>query len=293
MRLFILIVCIAGFLSNTTQAQLIDSSTLLQDIKTLSSDAFEGRRPGSRGHELANAYIEERFKKAGLKKYNNTYQHSFTINDSIQGRNIIGYIAGKTNNCIVISAHYDHLGIRKDKIYNGADDNASGAAALMAFAEYFGQQKEQPYYTLIFAAFDAEETGLRGAKAFVNTPPVALSSILLNINMDMISRNDKNELYACGTYHYPQLKKYITSQNNFIVLKTGHDIPGTGINDWTNQSDQGAFHQKKIPFIYFGVEDHPDYHTANDKFENIQPRFYYNASLTILEIVKSVVASAM
>ena len=187
---------------------------------------------------------------------------------------------------IVVTAHYDHVGVIDNQIHNGADDNASGTAALFALAEYFN--KNRPLNSIIFAALDAEESGLRGARRFVAEPPVKKESILLNANMDMISRNQAGELYAAGAYHYPFLKKYLedAAKNAPIKLRLGHDRPEQGSDDWTNQSDHGAFHQAKIPFIYFGVEDHKDYHRPTDDFENIDQKFYVGAVETILDALK-------
>ncbi|HEX8638356.1 MAG TPA: M20/M25/M40 family metallo-hydrolase, partial [Pyrinomonadaceae bacterium] len=185
------------------------------------------------------------------------------------------------------TAHYDHVGIQKGEIYNGADDDASGTAALFALAEYFNKNK--PAHTIIFAAFDGEESGLRGSRAFVAAPPVKKEQIALNVNMDMVSRNDKNELYASGTYHYPAFKPMLeqVAKKAKIKLLLGHDRPEQGPNDWTNQSDHGSFHAAKIPFVYFGVEDHKDYHKPTDDFVNINQEFYVRAVETILEAVKS------
>ncbi|RZK68728.1 MAG: M28 family peptidase, partial [Pedobacter sp.] len=142
---------------------------------------------------------------------------------------------------------------------------------------------------IIFAAFDAEEMGLQGAKAFVAKPPVALAAIKLNINMDMIAHNDKGELYACGTFKYPELKKYFVFNNPDIKVLFGHDDPKLGRSeDWTNQSDQGAFNAKNIPFLYFGVEDHKDYHKASDEYANINKTFYVNAVNAILDITNNI-----
>ncbi|MFC6100581.1 M28 family peptidase [Olivibacter domesticus] len=267
-------------------------TTLLNDIKTLSSDNYEGRKTGTAGAEKARAYITERFTKLGIKPFpdqsNYLQPFMFQAKDSKQftGQNVLGYIPGKLKECIVISAHYDHLGTEGNKIYNGADDNASGVAALLHFAEYFS--KNPPNFTLIFAAFDAEEMGLKGAKAFVDAPPVALHQIKLNINMDMIAHNDKNELYACGTFTHPELKKYIITDHESIKITLGHDDPKTGHDDWTNQSDQGAFNAKNIPFIYFGVEDHKDYHQPTDDFENINQDFFVGATKAILAVIKNI-----
>ncbi|RFS23378.1 peptidase M20 [Chitinophaga silvatica] len=273
----------------------IDSSALMKDVQKLSSDQFEGRKTGTKGSRLAQFYIIDRFKQIGIKPFNGTFEYPFFFQKDdrrIMGTNIYGYIPGQLNSVIVITAHYDHLGIRnngesKDSIYNGADDNASGIGGLLALAKYFKQHP--PRYTMIFAALDAEEAGLEGSKAFLKSPPVPIEQMRLNINMDMIAHNDKNELYVCGTYQFPDLKKYVAqvADRSSVKLIAGHDNPSQGHDDWTNQSDQYEFFQQKIPFLYFGVEDHPDYHHASDEFNTINPSFYYNAVQTILDAVKT------
>ena len=269
------------------------STQLLKDVETLASDAYEGRKTGTKGAEMARTYLTGRLKEIGLKPYpgKNTYESSFEIKGrngaaAIEGKNLIAYIPGKSENVIVISAHYDHIGIIKDEVYNGADDNASGVAGLLQFAKYFAKNK--PNNTLIFAIFDAEEMGLQGAKAFVANPPVALDKIKLNINMDMISHNDKGELYAVGTFKYPELKPFFITSNPKIKVLFGHDDPKLGRDDWTNQSDQGAFNAKNIPFLYFGVEDHKDYHKATDEYQNINKTFFIDAANAIQEIIVNI-----
>lgn len=262
---------------------------LLKDVETLSSDKYEGRKTGTRGAELARSYISERFKAIGLKSYGTSYESSFSFKSKdsrVNGKNMTGYIQGKTDNVIVISAHYDHLGIVNNEVYNGADDNASGVAGLLYLAEYFA--KNPPNHTLVFVAFDAEEMGLQGAKAFVAKPPVALDRIRLNINMDMISHNDKGELYACGTFKYPELKKFFVTDSASPRVLFGHDDPKQGHDDWTNQSDQGAFNARDIPFLYFGVEDHKDYHKASDEYQNINSDFFKAAVNAIRDITRNI-----
>jgi Zn-dependent M28 family amino/carboxypeptidase len=121
----------------------------------------------------------------------------------------------------------------------------------------------------------------------VAAPPVPLEAIALNLNMDMISRNDQNELYAVGTHHYPFLKPYVerVAARSNIKLLMGHDSGAVRSEDWTNASDHGPFHARGIPFLYFGVEDHEDYHQPSDEFARIQPEFYHRAVETILEMV--------
>lgn len=275
-------------LSITVSAQ--DKTKLLSDIKILSSAEFEGRKTGTPGNQKAAEFIVTRFKEIGLSSYASDFRHPFTFNnrqgEAKDGVNLIGYIKGKTARAIVISAHYDHLGTSNGQLYYGADDNASGVAALLALAEYF--KKNPPENTLLFIAFDAEESGLRGASAFVKEPAIPKAQIALNVNMDMIAHNDKGELYASGTYKHPFIKQIIqgADQNSGIKLLFGHDLPNTGIEDWTMQSDQGPFAKENIPFVYFGVEDHKDYHKPTDTFENINPEFYYGAAKVILESLK-------
>jgi len=285
-RLFLLL----GLLISTEVfAQSIDRKRLLSDLETLSSDRFEGRKTGTPGNRLAADYIISRFKEAGLQSYNAEYKHHFNFKNSkgevTNGTNLISYIGGKADDVIILSAHYDHIGMKGTDIFNGADDNASGVSALLAIAKYFS--KEKPENTLVFIAFDAEEMGLQGAKAYLSSPVPLKSKIKLNVNLDMVSRNDRDELYASGTYHYPLLKEIILDADNKTGIKIlfGHDIPQSGKDDWTFQSDHGVFAKEKIPFIYFGVEDHTGYHNQSDKFSNINPDFFYSASNAILRSV--------
>lgn len=265
-------------------------SQLLKDVEILSSDTYQGRKTATEGAEMARTYLDKRFKEIGIKPFSGGYEQTFTFktgnNAEVNGKNMVGYIQGKSDQVIVVSAHYDHIGVINNEIFNGADDNASGVAGLLKIAAYFAKNK--PNNTIIFASFDAEEMGLQGAKAFVAKPPVALEKIKLNVNMDMISHNDKGELYACGTFKYPELKKYFTITSPDIKVLFGHDDPKLGHDDWTNQSDQGAFNAKNIPFIYFGVEDHKDYHKATDEYQNINKVFFTNAANAITEIVNNI-----
>jgi Zn-dependent M28 family amino/carboxypeptidase len=283
--LIFLISCQTVKSSNTQKTTL----QLLNDTKTLSTDAYQGRKTGTKGAAMARTYIKNRIRSLGLKSFPqlSNYEQQFTAvekdGNKVIGKNIIAYIPGATDNVIVLSAHYDHLGVINGEIYNGADDNASGVAGLLKVAAYYS--KTQPNNTLVFAFFDAGELGWQGSATFVNHPPVGLNKIILDLNMDMISHNDKGQLYASGTFRHPQLKAYLTHSNPALKIMLGHDNPSLGVDDWTNQSDQGAFNSKGIPFIYFGVEDHKDYHKPTDKYENINKDFFVNAANAILEIV--------
>ena len=282
--------------NNYISAQhLINKDSLLTHVQELASDKYEGREVESTGNALARAYILQRFQDIGLKSFDSSYIHPFKFysrftRKTYQGKNLIGYIPGykDADHFIVLSAHYDHVGIKKRKIYNGADDNASGVGTLIEIARYLTQHPLP--YSVIIAAFDAEEIGLRGADAFVEAPPVELNDILLNINMDMISRNKNNEIYICGTAYTPFLRSPLDSLAREAPIKVsfGHEAPeSTGADDWTHASDHGMFHRNEIPFLYFGVEDHEDYHKPTDDFEKIMPDFYHKVSEFILQCLNT------
>ena len=270
----------------------IDEEQQILHLKHLSSEQFEGRATGHKGGLLARDYIAKEFKAIGLLPYNDSYTQSFKFNgkshhkspNTTMAHNVLGLIRGtkKSNKFIVIGAHYDHLGVINGKVYNGADDNASGTAALFSLAKYF--VANPPKHTIIFAAWDAEELGLQGARHFLNEFNLPKENIVVNINIDMIGRNKDNELYICGTNHYKFLKKIIHDKVHSDVIKVryGHD-GADNKDDWTFASDHGPFHQKGIPFLYFGVEDHPDYHKETDEFESIQQAFYLEATKIVLQ----------
>lgn len=273
-------------------AQKIDGAQLLEDLKYLSSEALEGRKPLTEGSMKARELVKNRFLDLGLKSQYEDYTQYFDFTNRRDGKvyenaaNIVGFIPGtESEKLIVVIAHYDHLGRQGDKIFYGADDNASGTAAVLAYASYFSEN--QPRHSMLFVALDAEEMGHQGAKALVADFPFPLAQVAVVINMDMISRNDKQELYAAGTYHYPQLKPALekAAKGKDPKLLFGHDSPDLGRDDWTLASDHAQFHLKDVPFIYFGVEDHDAYHTPNDTFENIDQEFYVKAANLILESI--------
>lgn len=265
----------------------LDSASLMNDLAYISSPALEGREAGTAGNATARSYIVGRFDSLGLNKPDTSYLQSFPLRSGVTGKNVIGIISGTDwpDQYYVLSAHYDHLGKKNGQIYAGADDNASGSACLLALARYFKQHP--PKHSFIIAAFDAEEKGLVGSRYFAEHPVVGITKILLNVNMDMVSRNDNNEIYACGTFPYPFLKKYVDSAQakTQVQIKFGHDNPSQGSQDWTSQSDHYPFHLKHIPFLYFGVEDHPDYHQPGDTFNKINKGFYYRVCNMITETV--------
>ena len=270
---------------------VLDSARLIANISALAADSMEGRRLGTAGGARARAFLIRELARSGIAPARDSFPVSFSVRSrtgpAITGVNLIGTIRGTkhADRCIVVSAHYDHLGVRNGVIYAGADDNASGTAAVLAIAQWFA--RHPPENTMIFALFDGEEEGLLGSKAFVGSPPVPLARIVANVNLDMVSRNVNGEIYASGAAPYPVMKPLLDSIARAapVTLLLGHDT-GLGESNWIEQSDQGAFASRKIPFVYFGVEDHPDYHKPGDRVEHIQPGFYYRCVRTIAEFVR-------
>jgi hypothetical protein len=271
----------------------IDGDRLLEDLGILAHDSMEGRRTGTPGIERARRFLSRAMDERGLGLVDGQRTRSFEFvgrqdGASYQGVNFHALVPGTAHpdRFIVISAHYDHLGIQNGDIFNGADDNASGTAAILALAEWFS--RNLPRHSLLFVAFDAEEMGLQGARGFIQDPPVPLDRIVMNVNLDMVSRSEAGELYAVGTYHYPFLGPLVEEVGaaSSISLLTGHDRPDLPPGeDWTMASDHGPFHQAGIPFLYFGVEDHPGYHAPSDVVEDITPGFYLEAVETILDFI--------
>jgi hypothetical protein len=272
----------------------LDSARLLGDLSALAADSMEGRRIGTPGGARARAFLLRAFVQAGLAPVTGGFASPFSATGRggavLNGVNVVGMLRGTRHpdRCVVVSAHYDHLGIGRpvngDSVYNGADDNASGTAGVLSLARWF--RAHLPENCIVFALFDGEEAGDLGSNAFVEHPPVPLAEIIANVNLDMVSRNVNGELYAAGAAPYPVMKPLLDSVAALapVALRLGHDT-GRGQDNWTGQSDQESFHAKQIPFVYFGVEDHADYHKPSDEFARIQPGFYYHAVQTVAEFV--------
>ena len=275
----------------------IDSERLMQTVTTLADAKFEGRAAGSPGGIAARAYVLERFKSIGLHPVAGAHVFPFTFTrksvtsgEQGAGANVLAMCVGKdlTLPMFVVSAHYDHLGVRDGATYHGADDNASGVAVMLEAAAYCA--KNPMRRSIVFAAFDAEEGGLNGARVFVSDGPIPRERIGLNINLDMVSRSEKREIFIAGTYHTPALKAPLemVAKRAPIAVLFGHDRPvaiAGGVDDWTNQSDHGPFHAAKIPFVYFGVEDHPDYHKPTDTADKINRGFFVDVAETVLDAI--------
>jgi hypothetical protein len=176
---------------------------------------------------------------------------------------------------VVLTAHFDHLGVGEpdeqgDSIYNGADDNASGTAAVLEVARAFMALPEAPSRSVVFLMVSGEEKGLLGSMAWVDEPTVPLDGIIANINLDMVGRNHPDTVIAIG-------QEYSTLE---AVLHRIVDRPGLGLSVIRDpepekmfffRSDQLSFIQRGIPAVFFTTGDHPDYHQQSDRPERIDP----------------------
>jgi hypothetical protein len=222
-----------------------DSAQLIRDLFVLAADSMEGRRVGTAGGAKARAYLKARLNAIGIAPLKDSLAMPFASagrgGDTTRGVNLVGIVRGtKTPDAyIVLAAHYDHLGVRDGTVYPGADDNASGTAAVLAIAAWL--KRNPPAHSVIVALWDGEEGGLRGARAFVAAPPVPLEKIIANVNLDMVSRNDRNELYAAGATPNPQMKPLLDALVAVapVTLKLGHDS-GTGQDNWTRGRCRGS-----------------------------------------------------
>nr|WP_298994103.1 M28 family peptidase [uncultured Polaribacter sp.] len=290
----------------------INSEELLQNLKELSDDSYRGRLFSSPEGAKARKFIVEKFKDAGLQPINGEYEHEFSAtlkkkqrqdlfpikknplddysnvpDTTVVGGNAFGILNGETNKTIVITAHYDHLGVINEKIYNGADDNASGISALFTIAKYFKNKPTK--HNLVFAAVDAEEVGSLGADYFLKNFNNR-ENIVLNVNLDMIAHSDYDpELFGSGLYHYPDLRDPLEDvHSEKIMFLFGHDDPNNREQaDWTFSSDHKVFYRSNIPHMYFGVPDHKDYHRYTDTYATINEAFFIEAVKVIIQSIEN------
>lgn len=292
------------------RSTIIDAPQLLKDLQTLSADDMQGRQVDTEGGAKARAFVVERFKASGIQPIDGTYEYPFTYTGGRgaagttperHGVNVVGQIAGRnTSRYIVITAHYDHIGVRNGVVNNGADDNASGTAALFAVAKYFSAHK--PANSLLFAAFDGEEAGLRGSRAFVAKPVVDLAAMVIDLNMDMIGRDPNNLLSVVGTHTQPFLVPFIEhiAARAPVKLTMGHDDPvkardnprNQAFEDWSSDSDHKSFCDVKVPCLYFGVEDFDQHHRPTDDYETMTYAFYVHAVETMVQAAQEFDAHA-
>ncbi|KAA3635872.1 MAG: PDZ domain-containing protein [Calditrichaeota bacterium] len=194
-----------------------------------------------------------------------------TVRDTAQ--NVLGYLDAGNDTTVIIGAHYDHLGYGgptslyagSDKqIHNGADDNASGVAALLELARFYANAAEKPHYSLLFFAISGEEAGLLGANNFAKNMNIDSTKVRMMINMDMIGRlkDQENGLAVLGVGTCEDFKVYFDSVIN-TDLKIAQKESGTGPSDHT------IFYNRKIPVLHLFTGAHHDYHKPTDDAEKI------------------------
>lgn len=281
---------------------------MLTDLKWLADPQREGRKPGTAGGIAARNWLAEQFVRIGLQPAGSdgylqpfSVEQHFKLSRWLRGKqatvpavdnaaNVLGLLPGLNPDLkpIVLTAHYDHLGMHADQLFAGADDNASGVATLLELARYFSANPTA--HPLLFVALDAEEGGLQGAVALFKHQLLTPEQLAFNVNMDMLSRDSNQLLFAVGSYQQPWLIPLLQQlqQQSAVKVIAGHDRPwyqAGKTQDWTFSSDHGVFHQQQVPFLYFGVADHADYHTVRDTAEKVDRDFYYQVSETVLSFI--------
>ena len=200
--------------------------------------------------------------------------------DLSQGRNVVGRLLGSDaklrDEYVIIGAHYDHVGrgriaglsrAGEGEIHNGADDNASGVAAMLELAEAYALNRLRPKRTLIFVAFDAEEMGLHGSNAFVAEGGYPIESMQGMVNLDMIARNNPKVVKVARRASDEYLGAVIEQMAKLLRLT----IDETGMDEFLNRSDQAPFLRADIPAVFFFGGLHDDYHTADDDVKDVIP----------------------
>lgn len=258
---------------------------LEQDVYHLAADDLEGRAFGTSGEEKAAQYLAERFESMGLTPIGTDgYFQEFVVNkpvnpheqaemvaegEGLKGRNVIGYLHNDADHTIVIGAHFDHLGYGAEgslhrgepAIHNGADDNASGTAALVQLAGILNTKELNS--NVLFIAFSGEENGLWGSNYYVKNPTVDLSRVSYMINMDMVGRlNEENTLAINGVGTSPSWEETLELVNT-DTLKLVTSASGVGPSDHT------SFYLQDLPVLHFFTGQHEDYHKPSDDADKI------------------------
>ncbi len=265
--LLVLFELAAPVAAGTTALASITEKRLVHHVETLAADEFQGRRAGTEGAELAAGYLIQQFKSLKLApKGTKQYRQPFA-RDGKKLANVVARLEGTDpklrDEYVILGAHFDHLGTRKEAIFPGADDNASGCAALLEVARALAQ--EPPKRSVLFIGFDGEEIGLLGSRHFIDQPTVAKRSIVAMINLDMIGRGETADVRVCGTPHSLELKGVVEAAAPLAKLTLHYDKE----QEWRRASDHGPFGDAGVPFLYFGVLDHPDYHRPSDTADKI------------------------
>lgn len=282
--------------------QLVDSSFVVyyantitaKELKThlyaFASKEFEGRGVGEKGSKLAAEFLKSYYQNEDIAPpfaNSNHYQpipETFFSNGIKASQNLLAYIKGseKPEEVVIISSHYDHLGVNADgQINYGADDDGSGTVALMEMAQAFNIAKSEghaPKRSILFMHLTAEEIGKRGSEFYMLHPIFPLRNTLTDLNIDMIGRvdaahkNNKNYVYLIGSNRLSKELHYLSEKVNNAYINLDLDYRFNvedDKNDYYSRSDHYNFASKNIPVIFYFNGEHPDYHKPTDTPDKI------------------------
>ena len=266
-------------------------------VQWLADPARRGRS-GASARESAN-YLRDHFRRLKLQPlFGKSYFQALPGRKDEKkqartiGQNVGAFLPGlpgcKSDEIVILSAHYDHLGVRKDTVYPGADDNASGVALMLEIARQLANRKTPPQRTIAFIGFDLEERLLWGSRWFAANPPWPLEQVKLFITADMVSRSLGNlplpTVFCLGSEHAPELRTVLDrvgSPRGLEVARMGVDLIGT-------RSDYGPFRDRKVPFLFFSTGEHPDYHSPRDTPERVDYPKLARVSNLVLAVLSEV-----
>ena len=255
------------------QESRITASVMMRHIGVLADDSMRGRGTPSPELDKAAAYVESVFRRAGLAPQGDTgYLQHFPIRGGV-GPNVIGVLRGNdprlAQEYVVVVAHLDHLGVGRptgtDSIYNGADDNASGSAGLLALVEALSGARPRPRRSILFLSVSGEERGLVGSRWYVGHPTVQLDSIVGLVNLDMIGRNRPDSIFlnGWGKSSLSGLVQRLAADHRELGLSVGADVEDRPVTP--GDSDHYPFQHHGVPYIFFYSGEHPDYHQVSDE----------------------------
>lgn len=270
----------------------IKSDELSKHLYIFASDEFEGRDTGEPGQKKAAEYIRSFYKKIGIESPKNSFVNNYYQNipagtfPRIQKptENILGFIEGSEipEEVLIISAHYDHVGMQYGQIYNGADDNGSGSVAILEIAEAFKQAEKDgfnPKRSVLFLHVTGEERGLLGSKYYTDTQPVfPLENTIANLNIDMIGRVDDGHVdnpdyvYLIGSDKLSKELHHLSESVNDKHFNLDLDYTYNEDNDpnrFYYRSDHYNFAKNNIPIIFYFNGVHEDYHRPTDTPDKI------------------------
>ena len=257
----------------TSAVATITGKELRRHCEFLASDALEGRETGSRGGQAAGAYIVARLRK--LKSRPAGADGDFYQFFPPNSRNIVCALPGSDVNLakeyVIVCAHYDHVGYGSARnsrgpigyIHNGADDNASGTAALLEMINAFTSLDAAPRRSLVFIFWDAEEQGLLGSEYWCQYPTVSLDGLKLVFNIDMVGRLRENRAEVMGCRTAAGLRELIAVNN------TEPSVSLTFPWDTRRDSDHYPFFARQIPYLMVFTGKHPEYHTPYDDVDKL------------------------